>query len=90
MQRLELSLLVLAVLAALVAAGLLAGRRRPHGHLAVQLGLGLAIGAAAALVVLVSSVDLVPDDMEAGPWITLLGAFGLLGIGGLILRVARH
>lgn len=90
MQRLELAVLVVAALVVLAAVGLALGRRDGHGHFRAQLLLGAAIGVAAALVVLVLSVDLVPDQIEATlrPWVVV--AVTVVMIGGLVLRAARR
>lgn len=90
MQRLELLVLFIAALVVLAAVGLAVGRRDGHGHLRAQLLLGTAIGVTAALVILVLSVDLVPDQLEATvrPWV--VAVVTVVMIGGLVLRIARR
>jgi hypothetical protein len=88
MERFELLLLVASVGLVVVTFGIERLRRGDLGF-AGRVGLGLAAGTAAALVVLALQIDLVPDEVEA---IALPVVVIVLTIGaawGTWLRLAR-
>jgi len=62
---------------------LMALRFRDRGHGSTQLTLGVLIGAVAAMAVLVTRTDLVPDDIELG-----LMAASVVAVGGLLTLLA--
>ena len=90
MQRVELLAVGIVMLSALAAIGSSFGRHGRSARLAPQMLLGGACGLLAATVVLVMTIDLVPDAVEAaaGPWVVPVLAIAIAG-GALAIRL-RH
>jgi hypothetical protein len=89
MQRVELLMVGLAAISMLAVFGSSLGRLGRSARLSAQLVLGGACGLLAGIVVLVLTIDLVPDPIEAavGPWVYPVLAVAVAG-GALVLRAA--
>jgi hypothetical protein len=90
MQRIELAVLIVAVLVLLVMLALRQLRHGSHDAAWLQVLAGAAVGLVAAFVVLVLSVDLVPDEIESsvGPWVVV--AVTIVAVAGSAIRLARR
>lgn len=52
--------------------------------------IGIVPGVIGALIILVTSMDLLPDDVEDGAWIFVLIVISALAIAGTTYRLARR
>lgn len=52
--------------------------------------IGIVPGAIGALIILVTSMDLLPDDVEDGAWVFVLVVISALAIAGTTYRLARR
>jgi hypothetical protein len=52
--------------------------------------IGIVPGIIGALIILVTSMDLLPDDLEDGAWLVVLVAISAVAIVGTTYRLARR
>lgn len=90
MQRVELAAIVIIASTVLVVFALDRLRRSGRQTLWLQVLVGSAIGLVAALVVLVLSVDLVPDDLETALGPVVVVVITGVAIAGSAIRLARR
>jgi hypothetical protein len=52
--------------------------------------IGIVPGVIGALIILVTSIDLLPDDIEEGAWLFVLIVISAIAIAGTTYRLARR
>lgn len=90
MQRIELAVIIIVVLALLIMFALQQLRHGKHDAPWLQVLTGATVGLVAAFVVLVLSVDLIPDDVEASVGPLVVVAVTIVAIAGSAIRLARR
>ncbi len=56
----------------------------------VRAMIGIVPGVVGALIILVTSMDLLPDDLEDGAWVFVLVVISVIAIAGTTYRLARR
>jgi hypothetical protein len=56
----------------------------------VRAMIGIVPGVIGALIILVTSMDLLPDDVEDGAWVFVLVVISAIAIAGTTYRLARR